>query len=71
MSEPRIAVKIIGNRFVSVFPMPDPRPDEHTFFQSLMSSNAARSVRHRMNAIEDVNWCTYTDYARTKEDQSQ
>lgn len=70
MSEPRIAVKIVNNRFVSVFPMADPRPDEVTFPQHLLSSGMAREARHRRTGHDDVGGWSILDYARTREDQT-
>ena len=48
MSEPRIAIKVVQNHFVSCFPMPDPRPMDRTFFQSLRNY-----PKHRYTAPED------------------
>lgn len=61
MSEPRIAVKIVNDHFVSCYPMPEPRLDQRTFLPNLGRSSTA----HRF-ASKD--WVA-TDYAATKEDK--
>jgi hypothetical protein len=68
MSEARIAVKIVNNRFVSCFPMPEPRPDEVTFHQQLARSSAAKRASHRRSPGDGMN--TLLNYAQTREDQA-
>jgi hypothetical protein len=67
MSEPRIAVKIAHNRFVTCFPMPDPKPDEETWPQRLAFTAAQRAHIHRQTPYEPRG---IGEYVRTKEDQS-
>jgi len=68
MPEPRIAIKVVANRFVTVHPMVEPAPDEVTFPQNPMSSRRARESRHRRTPWDGDH--TMLNYALTKEDNS-
>lgn len=59
MSEPRIEVKVVGNRFVTCFQMPEQRPDEVTFPQSIVSTNTQKVIRHRHTASETLGMMDY------------
>jgi hypothetical protein len=67
VSEPRIAIKVAHNHFVTCFPMPTPKEDEVTFPQTLLHSRQWRNHIHRQSPIEPLG---IGEYVRTKEDQS-
>lgn len=61
MPEPQISVKIVSGRFVSCWPMVEPRPDQRTFLP-----NPARHPSHRISPAEPE----MLNYALTKEDHN-
>jgi hypothetical protein len=65
--EARIAVKVVANRFVSVWPSPPPKPDEQTFPQRLLSTRQERVHRLRQTPPEPMG---IGEYVRTREDQT-
>ena len=64
--EAKIAVKVVAGKFVTVYPMREPKPDEVTFPQRLMSTSSERAARHRVTAYDPNPF----NYALTREDQS-
>ena len=67
MSEARIAVKVVRGRFVTVYPMVEPKPDEVTFPQHPQSSRTEQVARHRRVPHEQLG---LAEYVQTKEDQA-